>query len=525
MIRMPAEERTTSSMVNILQKDLPLSRSFIWNLQAKYYQSLGIDAWLSGIVPSRVTTNSHIAWRYARLIASYIRDTQARNITIVELGAGHGRFGFLTATHLQQIAAESLPQDIIWKYVLTDCAERNIQFYESHEAFEPLLAEGKVDFARFEAGVDHSLQLRHSGEVIDAVHPTEHLIVIGNYFFDSLPMDVWHVKNGQLSTFWPKIHVRDSGASFTQDQPDVLEHLDLEWEHREAAPEYPSQLWNSIAAQLAEEIQNGTFMLPIGAFDCLEEINSWTEQPMFMLVTDKGYPKVADYQDRGPPTLIQHGCFSFNLNFVALQKWFEAKAGFAFLPSCRDGLIETAAFATHHSSASLSALQFEYSAASQFTPAEFHQVTRRCENASPDLFTALSFLKLSCYDPITLHRLRRNIRGGIPDADSIELNLLYDSLLRVRQNFYHLRDFDIPFDLGLIYQHLGDYDIAVDLYHESLRLFGESGITFFNLAICHEKLGQNAQALDCIDKSIGLDPDSDALEFRAKLQPGNLLPN
>lgn len=505
-------------MVKTLQKDLPLSRSFIWNLQAKYYQSLGIDAWLSGIVPSRVTTNSHIAWRYARLIASYIRDSKAQHVTIIELGAGHGRFGFLTATHLQQIASECLPEGTTWKYVLTDCAERNIQFYETHQAFEPLLAQGKVDFARYEAGVDHCLALRHSVDTIDASNPAEHLVIIGNYFFDSLPMDVWHVNDGELSSFWPLIHVRDSGTAFTTEQPDVLEHLDLEWEHRETEPAYTSDLWNTITRDLAKEIQDGTFMLPVGAFACLEELQTWTTKPISLLVTDKGYPNAEDYKDRGPPTLIQHGCFSFNLNFVALRKWFQHHSGTAFLPRCRDGLIETALFASDNSQQSLPATQFEYSSLSQFTPAEYHQVTRRCETASPDLFTALSYLKLSCFDPITLHRIRRNIRSGIATADSIERKLLRESLRNVRQNFYHLRDFDIPFDLALIYQYLEEYDTAIDLYHESLGLFGESAITFYNLAVCHDQLGQFTQALQFIERSIDLDAEADALELQQKLQ-------
>ena len=512
-------------MVKTLQKDLPLSRSFIWNLQAKYYQSLGIDAWLSGMVPSRVTTNSHIAWRYARLIASYIRDTNADDVTILELGAGHGRFGFLTATHLQRIAQDILPKNKSWRYILTDCAERNIQFYETHEAFSPLREQGKVDFARYEAGVDHQILLRGNGEVIDAAHPVKHLIVIGNYFFDSLPMDAWHVKDGELSAFWPLIHCRTTGECFYVEQAEVLEHLDLEWELCPQQPDYGNPHWNHIAEQLSNEIQNGTFMLPVGALECLEELRSWSQNPLFLLVTDKGYPHVEEYQDRGPPTLIQHGCFSFNLNFVALQKWFEIQRGVAFLPDCRDGLIETAAFVTDYEASKLQSLQFEHQSLNQFTPAEFHQVTRRCENASPDLFTALSFLKLSCYDPLTLHRLRRNIRAGIPDADSIELRLLYESLLHVRQNFYHLRDFDIHFDLGLIYQHLGDYDIAIDLYQESIRLFGEVAVTYFNLAICHEKLGNTPQALVSIDRSIELEDDNDAIEFRSKITQMDLSTN
>lgn len=505
-------------MARTLQKDQPLSRSFIWNLQTKYYQSLGIDAWLSGVVPSRVTTNSYIAWRYARLIASYIRDVQSQHVTILELGAGHGRFGFLTAIHLQNIAADFLPPQTSWRYILTDCAERNIQFYESHAAFRNLRKEGRIDFARYEAGTDQGIVLRHSGDKIDATHPTEHLILIGNYFFDSLPMDVWYVDNKRLSAYWPIVQIPDSAEAFDTETPQVLQHVKLAWEKREQELNYASSTWNSITQQLGDEIQNGTFMLPTGAFECLEQLQSWANQPLMLLVTDKGYVKVEEYRDRGPPTLTQHGCFSFNLNFVALQKWFESNSGLSLLPKRRDGLIEMASFATQHSRDALPFTTSEYSAIEQFTPAEYHQVTRRCEKANPDLFTSLSFLKLSCYDPITLHRLRRCIRAGIPKADLIEQKLLYDALSKVRQKFYHLHDFDIPFDLALIYQHLGEYEIALELFNESLQLFGESGITFYNLAICHQKLGQNGKAAVSIEKSIALEATDDALDFQRKLR-------
>ena len=512
-------------MARTLQKDQPLSRSFIWNLQTKYYQSLGIDAWLSGVVPSRVTTNSYIAWRYARLIASYIRDVRAQRVTILELGAGHGRFGFLTATHLQNIATDFLPPETSWRYILTDCAERNIQFYESHAAFSSLRKEGKADFARYQAGVDQSISLRLSGDTIDATRPVEHLILIGNYFFDSLPMDVWHAENKRLSAYWPIVQIPDSADELSTETPQALEHIKLAWEKREQVLNYTTQAWNSITRQLGDEIQNGTFMVPTGAFECLEQLQSWASQPLTLLVTDKGYLRIDEYRDRGPPTLIQHGCFSFNLNFVALHKWFQSHSGLALLPKCRDGLIEMAAFATHYSRDALPFTISEYSAIEQFTPAEYHQVTRRCENAKPDLFTALSYLKLSCYDPLTLHRLRRSIRAGIPNADLIEQKLLYDALSQVRQKFYHLQDFDIPFDLALIYQHLGEYEIALELFHESLQLFGESGITYYNLAICHQKLGQNGKAVENIEKSIALDATDDSLDFHRKLRYSNMPKN
>ncbi|MFO1066549.1 MAG: hypothetical protein U0892_22035 [Pirellulales bacterium] len=105
------------------EEHVRLSQSFIWPLQTQYYESLGIDAWLGGSVPSRVTTNSHIAKRYARLVAAYARDVQAKQLRIVELGAGHGRFGFLCAKHLHELFGNGHgPRGCDWKYVLTDVA-------------------------------------------------------------------------------------------------------------------------------------------------------------------------------------------------------------------------------------------------------------------------------------------------------------------------------------------------------------------------------------------------------------------
>lgn len=58
----------------------------------------GVNAWLSGTVPSFITTNNFIARAYARVIAAFLRETFAgieseECVYVIELGAGHGKFG------------------------------------------------------------------------------------------------------------------------------------------------------------------------------------------------------------------------------------------------------------------------------------------------------------------------------------------------------------------------------------------------------------------------------------------------
>jgi len=506
-------------MATILQQNVPLSQAFIWDLQAKFYQSLGVDAWLSGIIPSRVTTNSYIAWRFARMIASYLADVGARNATIVELGAGHGRFGFLCASHLQRMTTADTLANVNWQYVLTDVAERNIDFYQQHQAFRSLVKEHRIDFARYEAGVDQTLKLRRSGLEISSAQPVEHLIVVANYFFDSLPMDVWQVRGGELAHCSPIISLRENATITSMDDPKILEQIDLTWAKPvPSQPNYANPEWNQVVHELADEVGNGTFMLPVGALQTLKTTESWSAGPMMLLTADKGYPHASDYRDRPLPTMIQHGCFSFSLNFASLGAWFCHNGGFALLPEQRNGLIETAAYVSRGILADLPRTCFEAESLNQLTPAEYHQITRRCENTDLDLQACLGLIKLSCFEPLIAHRLRRIIRAQIPSASSLELEMLHEVLTRTHENYYHLNECDLPFTLAFIFQKMGDHQRALTLYDESLKLFGAHPSTYLNRAICQQSLGLYVDALASIQFCIEQTPnDSVALAMQHQL--------
>jgi hypothetical protein len=510
-----------------LQEPQHLSKAFIWGLQAKYYQSLGIDAWLSGTIPSRVTTNSHLAWRYARLIASYLADVGAKKATIVELGAGHGRFAFLCASHLRRMLNSGPCRELDWRYVLTDVADRNIEFWETHDAFSSLRAEGKIDFARFEAGIDNSLNLRISRDELSAEKPSEHMVVIANYFFDSLPMDVWETRGNELHACYPQVLVNGKAKHLSQQDHEILEHITFAW--KKVKPDgaaYANPEWNHVVDDMAKQIGSGTFMMPLGAFQAIETLESWCAGPMMVLATDKGYPNASYYRGRGVPEMVHHGCFSFNVNFAALESWFHFRGGTAILPSIQHGLIEVAAMVSNRDKESLPRLCFEADTLEQFSPDEYHRVTRRCEENELDLGSCLGLIKLSCYEPLVLYRLRRSIRANIPDAGSIELEMLHEVLRSTYANYYHLNECDLPFAIGAIYHVMGEHELALKCFLESLNWYGEDAVTLQNLAICQKELGQIESARTYIQRCLQLAPlDANAIELRDELELLSQLPS
>ena len=87
--------------ININNNDfIPFKNSIRWKLQRDFYATMGLNAWDS-IVPSQISTNSHVAKYYIDIIDSHISSqNQNQNfkntphIAIIELAAGHGKLSF-----------------------------------------------------------------------------------------------------------------------------------------------------------------------------------------------------------------------------------------------------------------------------------------------------------------------------------------------------------------------------------------------------------------------------------------------
>lgn len=161
------------------------SEAPIWDIQRNYYEEKGMRAWNNDQVPQYITSNPMIASAYAEMLFGFLLDRGHKGqcsepVFIVELGAGAGRFAYHVLQELRQLiayAGVTLPP---FRYIMTDLAERNVTAWKKHPALQSYVAEGLLDFARFDAVHDTTLNLMVSGTTISEGDLKQPLILIAN---------------------------------------------------------------------------------------------------------------------------------------------------------------------------------------------------------------------------------------------------------------------------------------------------------------------------------------------------------
>ena len=181
----------------------PFGESSIWQLNRDYYEKEGIDAWRSGVVPHHMTSNSMVGRSYAELILAFLKDLSQQGsvsevVYIIELGAGHGRLAFHILQHLEKLVHsvhEILPP---FCYILSDIVEEDLLFYKNHIQFKKFFDKGWLDIAYFDAVESQEIELRHSGTTINKSFLNQPIVALANYFFDSLPVDLFRLEGDQM---------------------------------------------------------------------------------------------------------------------------------------------------------------------------------------------------------------------------------------------------------------------------------------------------------------------------------------
>ncbi len=119
-------------------------------------------------------------------------------VYFIELGAGSGPFAYLFLKKFLGLYKRSVMRAVPFKYMITDLPQGNIDYWNSHPRLQAFVASGQLDFARFDATKDREIQLVRSGEILWAQTVKKPVVVLANYFFDSIPQDCFYIKDGQL---------------------------------------------------------------------------------------------------------------------------------------------------------------------------------------------------------------------------------------------------------------------------------------------------------------------------------------
>jgi len=485
------------------------SQSKIWEINKNYYQSEGLNAWRDGTVPHHLTSNSVVGRTYAQLILGHLKDmaqlgSTKETVYIVELGAGHGRLGYHVLKHLEKLLRRvniDLPS---YCYILTDIAENNLDFFLTHPQFQYYFNNGTLDVAYFDATCTDTLRLRYAGREISTGSLNQSLITVANYFFDSIPTDVFLVKNQELSEL--KVSIRGTvESSATIDKGD-FSHLDFTFLSTPIDDQYyDNTQFNDILESYRLGLEYSHVFFPKAGLECLDRLRALTNVGLMVLSIDKGFHELKDIDKVGQPDVVTHGSVSIWVNFHSIGSYCSRNGGQSLFSDyatlhldCACFLMTAESDAYHYTK---SAFQ-EY--VNDYGPDDFYaikQLTYSNINAL-SLIELITLIRVSYYDSTLFQTILPRLKQLTQEVTLNERRRLGQCLNQIWEMYYSIEEpFDLAYAIGGLFYDLGFYTDAKKYFEHSISLFGLKSDCLHNIALCQYQLREDQGFLETL-KSI-----------------------
>ncbi|MEO3946018.1 SAM-dependent methyltransferase [Gorillibacterium sp. CAU 1737] len=505
------------------------SEAPIWTIQRSYYEEEGLKAWNNDQVPQYITCNPLIATAYAEMIFGFLQDRArigetSEPVLLVELGAGAGRFAFHVLHELSQLIDYAGIPVPLFRYIMTDLAMNNVLAWKEHPALQPFIARGMLDFARFDAVHDAVLNLVVSETTIRPGDLKQPLIIVGNYFFDSIPHELLYVGEGHIYEADVLVDYPKHRESLKPSE--LLTQISLQYEHRRA-PEYEQETYpyRDLIAIYQEQLEDSHVLFPSAALTCLDRLNQLSQAGYLLITADKGDHLVEDFKFAEPPELILHGSFSLTANYHAIKHVLQQNGALALFPPHHYKNINVGCILQLNTPMSYSQTRLAYRRfIERFGPDEFfilkEWVDRNLD--SMDLQQILSFWRLGGYDAEFFVQSSKQISSLLQEANDEERQNILHGIERLWSSFYVMEQrYNIALEAGLLL-------FEMDLYPESKRFLelsiqeeqGEVVSTvYYCLAICCFELEVEDEALTYLKELVKLEPDhEEALELIQRLE-------
>lgn len=427
----------------VIEKDQRLSQSILWKLESAFYQKTGITAWNHGYIPHYITNNPNIAAAYARIVEGYLLDQAQvdhdQPIYILELGAGPGRFAYQFLQRFLPAVQNSHLRDIRFIYLITDQAESNVNFWKSHPRFKPYLESGQLDMACFNPLQDREIHLVCSGKKLSAADITNPLIVLANYFLDSLPSDLFSIHEGLLCEELLTLTGKDPQLAPTD--PSIVPSLEACFHPRFSSTPYYHDLDFDQVLQSYIPLLNESYLLfPIGALHCLRFLQQLSNGQMLFLTADKGEYQLEALRSPSEPEISRHGSgISMMVNFHALNGFLQQQGGQVAQSKHREEGLVFSAFMTGETPTNALETSWAFrESIEEDSPDDFFMLKKAFEPhyASSTLEQLLAFLNLSGDDPQIFRDMYPFLLELAKTADVRQQEELYDATCRVWKMFY-----------------------------------------------------------------------------------------
>jgi SAM-dependent methyltransferase len=377
----------------------PLSQSAIWKLLREFYTARGIDAWGGGPVPFLVTNHPRRALGYARFVAAWIETWRQHHrlslqqpVHVIELGAGTGQFAlhFLRAWWSNSGPPTRQPM----RYILTDLPPRNVEFWRKQGLLLEFARDGRLDFARFDALAPGPLRLEHAGEVLSP-SMARPVVLIANYFFDSLPTDWFRSKDGQLREWYVELTAASARAGPHRVPKERYIEMPVH------GTRYRDERFQQILEGMHRRNLPG-FPFPLAGLQCLDWWVHQTGGRLLAIMSDKALTGEADFRRCDRPRIQRHGSQSIMVNFSAFVDLCQAQGGQALVGPTRGVPLETAVLAWGLGANGLSPIRWLFDdLADVSNPNDLNVATMPRMKDTGRAEHALCMVRASLYDPVT----------------------------------------------------------------------------------------------------------------------------
>src|SRR5215471_6350368 len=502
----------------VLERDVPLSQSLIWQRQREFYARRGLKAWSEDQIPSYITNNPLTAEIYAGIVFAFLRDCMGHGwghplspknpLRILELGAGTGKFASLFLRQLTSlVGAENIAPETV-RYSMTDCGPGVLEAWQANTYLAEFAQKGMLEFGQFAAGQEGSSRLfgdekRSSGQAGP-------LVVIANYVFDSLPQDAFVIEDCKL---YEALVTITASSERSGEVADRLADLKLSYTNVTVPPgRYADASWNCVLEHYRAKLSAATVLFPSQALKTIQELARLSDGRMLVLATDKGETNEGQLAlSQGPPALEFHSqdCFSQMVNFHAIAKCFEAEGGQALLPDKHFSTLNICAFLKSRPGDAFPAAIAAYrQAQGAFGPDDLFTLLAWLNAQMEEMNVAqmLAALRLTRWDTTALMRffpmLARQARDAVRERSDVR-----DAVLRAWDNYFPVTPGDnpLPFQCGVILLELKYFEDAAQMFRASQKTLGPSAATSYNLGLCAQGLGQRSEALALMVEACGLD--------------------
>ncbi|GIP51073.1 tetratricopeptide repeat protein [Paenibacillus vini] len=495
------------------------SEAPIWQVQREYYEEKGTKAWNNDQVPQYITSNPMIATAYAEMIFGFLQDRVNRGngsepVYIVELGAGAGRLAFHVLTELCELidyAGIPLPS---FRYIMTDLAMENIMAWKAHPALQAFIAAGVLDFARFDAVNDSVLNLMVSGTTISEGDVKQPLILVANYFFDSIPQELIYIGDGKV--YETDVYIEQSKHHDSLKPAEWLDQITLRYEHR-PAPEYEQETYpyRDVISLYREQLEDSHILFPAAGIACLDRLSGLSEGGFLLITADKGDHLLDSWKFAEPPELILHGSFSLTANYHAMNYVFEQKGAAVLFPPHHYKNINVGCILHLEQPMDYPNLRLAYRRSiERFGPDEFFSMKWWVDHHldSMGLQQILSFWRLGGYDAEFFIQSTKRISSLLPESNEDEKQDLLRGIQRMWSSYYVMEQrYDLALDAGLIlfemdmYEH-SKYYLEISVHEEQDEVVST---VFYCLAICCFELDLVEDAKRYLQKLLELEPENE----------------